>query len=429
MAAQPFFWGDRTWGAGDRVAFTRWLANHGVKYANWAANHPTAAKVFGPTAAAVTPSKSPYDVASAQAASEAQAGIDQINKQRADAQASSAASMKNMQGLYGALAEISKGVAPQVAGIYKDAAGTEGALGKGFADAQAAIQSGEASDMSSFLKVAGIPQASVDSVLQKAGGSGATDVLYGLGGAIPATALNREGAAFSAAAAQLPATAAGLGMENIHQMANQWAQDNKGFDTAIEDLIGKEGGRTAEILQQILENDRAERALKLQEDYYGNTVRKTGADITGVDPKTGKPTLDARTQQQKAKDKKAHDAQVAQNKRNAAWVTARQGIFTAAKATMKPTTADQKMAWWVAHPKKTLADAPQYQATDYNATKKALFNQYKYLIVGNAANKARLKRQLNQLIDEAMAAAGYKPAVVTSQPANDAWGLDPGEHQ
>lgn len=416
MASSTFFWGDRTWGAGDQAAFAKWLQRHGVTYTSWARNHPAAAAILGGGSSSAgggsaAAASTPFQTASDEARAEIQAQIDAVNQERQRAAESNQRTAQNMTGFYSALAGMLKGIGPATASTYANATSQEAAIGKGFSDAQAAIQSGEATDMTSFLTKIGAPQEQVKQVLDKVGGPGASDVVYGLGAAIPATALNREGAAFTAAADMLPATGAKMGMENLRGLESDFAKTNQGYDDRVSQILGTLPKTTQDLLQQWLENNRAERALQVQEGYYGQSNLKTGAELTGKLP-NGQPTYAA--QQDAAK--KAADAKASRQKaiqdREAAFDAARQDIFKQAHGLVQPMTIDDKVAWVAAHASegKSFADAPNTKPVDYAAAKKALFNQYKDLLrYATASGKAALKRRLNQMIDEALAAAGIHP--------------------
>jgi hypothetical protein len=195
------------------------------------------------------PAKKPTSAATAAAAAAAAAGKDplaaanayadallgpyqaEIRRQQAEALADAERRAGFQRDVASALAHELAGIAPQIQGVYQEAAGTQTAMAKGFSDGlrmSAEKSAGQANDLMSTL--AGAPDA------QKISGDRATavgDVAYGLGGYIPGSTLNREGAAFSSAAAFLPNTALGEGARSARaelaagakakqDLENQW---------------------------------------------------------------------------------------------------------------------------------------------------------------------------------------------------------------
>lgn len=121
----------------------------------------------------------------------------QQEEERRRAQAAQYTATAGAEGLAGVL----KDTAPEIEGVYKRAGDTTSAYAKGYSTAFQEGSEKVASELSAFLAKQGSPQQ-----ITGAGAAGA-DVLYGLGGSLPASQMAREGAAFTASAAQLPATA------------------------------------------------------------------------------------------------------------------------------------------------------------------------------------------------------------------------------
>lgn len=129
------------------------------------------------------------------------------------------------QGFGTALANIYGGIAPTVQHAYDNAANQTAGYANGFSTGLqlTADQTNQAANAS--LAQQGSPQ-------QLNSGAGASDALYGAGGYLPASSLQREGAAWTAAAAQAPTYAGNqarqdatrLRMEAIQQMAQQRPQ-------------------------------------------------------------------------------------------------------------------------------------------------------------------------------------------------------------
>ena len=412
MANSSFFWGNQWWGSGDQAAFAKYLQRHGVKYGNWARNHPGAARLFVGTGAGPA-GRSPIDIANEQADRLITPEIDSINRERARSAESNTHLMENAKGIYASLAGLLGSVGPETAKIYGNASSEETAIGKGFADAQAAIQDGSATDLKSYLGSIGAPKEQIDQALAKVGGSGAADVVYGLGAAIPATQLNREGAAFSAAAAHLPAQAVGTGMEHLKMLLSDAMKGDASFADAITQAYAKRPGLVQDILKQMADDARAERALRIQEGYYGQSNVKTQAALTGTLP-DGTPTYQAQQDAAKIAAGRKADRAKAVQARERAFESARQSMFDDVRRAAKPMTAKEKMAYAISHGITDLSKVPNTTA-NYAQLKKAIFNQYKGLLnYATRAGKAALKRRLNQMIDEALAAAGiHKPVAPT----------------
>ncbi len=117
-----------------------------------------------------------------------------------------------------ALAHIS----PDIMKIYGQAASNDAVFGKGYSDGLQQAQNANSGDINKILAQNGAPAGQMQNP-----GSDAADVLYGLGGQIPASTLNAQGAAFASAAAFLPATALGRGQlasQDAFQQGNLQAQ-------------------------------------------------------------------------------------------------------------------------------------------------------------------------------------------------------------
>lgn len=103
-----------------------------------------------------------------------------------------------------ALAGVYKDVGPAVQGAYNQAAETTLGAGAAFSGSLRDTLAGNDADLAAYLN-----QMAPGSAPVATPGGAAADALYGQAGYIPGTSLSREGAAAGAAAAQLPATAAG----------------------------------------------------------------------------------------------------------------------------------------------------------------------------------------------------------------------------
>lgn len=110
---------------------------------------------------------------------------------------------------YGAVAQMQQGVAPAIQGTYDAASARQSVIAKGFSDGFKMASEGAAGGLNKILADQGSSQ-----TVTPAGQSGA-DVLYGLGGALPAGELNQQGAAFTAAARFLPGQSRQLGLDSL----------------------------------------------------------------------------------------------------------------------------------------------------------------------------------------------------------------------
>jgi hypothetical protein len=210
---------------------------------------------------------------------------------------------KTTSGYYGALGELLKGVAPQVQDVYRQAAGDTSAFGKGFSDGLAHVQSqtqGEAADVAGISGGAAPPPVS----------PGGANALYALGGYIPATTMEREGAAFSSAAANLPGAAVGQGAASIGKILGDERTAQQGFRKNLTDLAAQVPGlrsqyqAAADALKLKTDTAATHAAeVKRQQDLTyllatgfdkkGNMLPGTRAKLAaamGYDPITGKPT-------------------------------------------------------------------------------------------------------------------------------------------
>lgn len=200
------------------------------------------ATVAPPFAGYLTPAQQ-----AAQAAAQASANILPQQQALARAQAADAATAKaqatDTTGYYAALAGILKGIAPAVNTGYTNAAGADVSFAKGYSDGLAHVQGQAGQTNADVLGVSG-GGVQANQVAQQTGGTGIQDALYGLTGYIPATGLEREGAAFGAAAAQQPATAAGFGAQQLARLSAQEQLNQNQFAQQAVDLKAQLPGLT-----------------------------------------------------------------------------------------------------------------------------------------------------------------------------------------
>lgn len=187
-----------------------------------------------------------------------------------------------LQGFSGATAEILKGIAPATEQTYANAADRQSIFAKGFSDGLKLQQTQGAGEANALLAQQGSPQTI-------AGDTGASDVLYGLGGYIPASTLNREGAAFTAAAQQLPVSELARGKQDFTRSLVEGEEQQKQYGQQLIDLAAKAPGLKAQALTQVIGLALQAQAVETARAYLANTQRKTEAGITGYDPLTGLP--------------------------------------------------------------------------------------------------------------------------------------------
>ena len=160
------------------------------------------------------------------------------------------------------LAQVLGGIAPQIQQDYQQAAGATGAFAKGYS---AAFQEGS-EKMAAQLQ--GLLDPASPQRIQGAGAAGA-DVLFGLGGSIPGQALAREGAAFTAAARQLPGTARLVGQQQSGAIGADSAEKLRQLDMLLRQEKAKRPALVREALSDIrktrFEQQQAEREFALKE--------------------------------------------------------------------------------------------------------------------------------------------------------------------
>lgn len=339
-----------------------------------------------------------------------QPNIDAITASKTQADNDAATQRTNQQGFTAALAQLLGGEGPAVSKAYDNAAGATAGFAKGLSDAEAHIADNENASLTDFLTKQGLTPDQIHAATSKIGGGAASDVTYGLGGYVPASNLEREGAAFSAAADKAPEYATGVGAQALAQMAKAATDQDTNFDTQLASERGKIPGVAQSLLNDMLTRQQQQESIDIQRQYLGNTKRSTDASITGVDPVTGQPTAKAQAAQASAAAKVASAKGKAGKARETAFAEAQQHVFNDAKGLSKPMTTDDKIAWLVSHPGKTLADAPSSHAPAYAVAAKQLFDKYKFLLrYASRSGQPALKKRLNAIIADALAAQGIHP--------------------
>jgi hypothetical protein len=137
-----------------------------------------------------------------------------------------------------ALAQLLKGIGPATQQPYLAAAGADAAFAKGFSTGLERVQ-GQTRDEAAGLLAASGGQGQQPMIDQAAGGANVTDALYQLGGYIPASSMNREGAGFAAAAANLPATALLTGRQDVQGIKQAATADEAKIRGKLADLAAR----------------------------------------------------------------------------------------------------------------------------------------------------------------------------------------------
>lgn len=228
-----------------------------------------------------------------------------LRQQKAE-QARMAKEAQAITGYAQGAAQLVAPIAGQVAQTYQAAADSQANYAKGFSTGMQEIQNKAAAEANAELAKHGAPAGQMQQPT-----TAASDVLYGVGGYIPASTMSREAAAFSSAAAMLPATELGRGQQLLGSRLAASGETQREIDSRLSELKGRYPGLYAQALRQLerdqltaqqdyrqlqqqeRQNQQQDRNLRIQERYLLGSERKTGADVTGIDPVTGQPTFEA----------------------------------------------------------------------------------------------------------------------------------------
>src|SRR5262245_9106184 len=160
-----------------------------------------------------------------------------------------------IRGYSEAAARMLQGTGQQVQQGYADAGQRTQNYAKGFSIGFNQAVSGNADAANALLAQQGSPQHVASQ------GTAGADVIYGTGGFIPASSLEREGAAFGAAASMLPSTQLGYGSQRLQQGQAAYDADlaarNAEYGNLRKDVLGTRGKLMQDYLQQIRENNLA----------------------------------------------------------------------------------------------------------------------------------------------------------------------------
>lgn len=348
--------------------------------------------------------------------------LDAINAERKKAASDSAREMENAKGFTEALAKEYGSIAPAIKDTYDTAAGATAGFGKGFSDAEEHLRNDQSATLGDFLQKTGAPQAAIDqAVAQTGAGSGLADVEYGLNGYIPAAGLEREGAGFTAAAKNLPVLAGGQGQMTLSQLLKAASDADFGYGQQVASEQGKVPALAQSLLNDMLTRQQAQESIDIQNAYLNNTQRATTASVTGVDPVTGQPTPTAARAAAAAASKRSGARGKAVKARESAFAEAQVHVFNDAKGLVTPMSRDDQINWLVHHPGAKLSDAPATHAPSYAQAAKMLFDKYKYLLrFASRSGQPALKKRLNQIIRDALAAQGIHPVAPAPKPPKGA---------
>lgn len=193
-----------------------------------------------------------------------------------------------------ALADLLKGIAPATQAAYTQGGNSDAVYASGLARGQEIVQ-GQTRDEAAPLLAASGGEAQAPSVNAAIGGANVTGPLYNLGGYIPASTMAREGAAYGAAAARLPATALLSGRDEATAIAAQQTVDQAKLGGQRIDLAAKLPGETQKALTAIqnyqikLGSAAAKQANDDRKFALDQWAKEAG--VTGIIPGTNQLTL------------------------------------------------------------------------------------------------------------------------------------------
>jgi hypothetical protein len=212
-----------------------------------------------------------------------------LEAQRQQALAEAAARQQAIQGFAQAGAEQVAPIGGQVQAGYQDAAARTAQYSKGFSIGQQMAQTQSAEDINAFLAKNGSPQGQMVNP-----NNGAPDVLYGTTGFIPASGLEREGAAFGAAARMLPATMLGRGQQLQYESQRESQKTDKEYLAELSKIEAERPGAVQKALLELKDAALKERAQRVDEQI---AIEKLGISKANLDLRAAE--LEARLKQKK----------------------------------------------------------------------------------------------------------------------------------
>jgi hypothetical protein len=336
----------------------------------------------------------------------------EVARTRKRVQQEAADQARRAEGLSRALAELQRGIGPATNQAYQGAAQTQGALAQGFTGAMRSSAEADANAAAATLSRLGAPSSQISQV--QGVGQGAADQAYALGGYIPGQSLAREGAAFSAAQNQLPATTLGRGQQQIGAIEKARRDRERELDDNLRELTDKAPGLRSQIIDRLLQNEQAKTATQIQAEYLnvnrGNTAEDNLRDwieLMGYDPRTGEPTAATRKGQADAAAKQQGVRSKSVKAREDAFTATRGEAFGRARQLYKGEEEDNP-DWWndPTKPRK-IVKRPKYQEAY-----QALWDEFgpPLLRYASGSGKASLKKRIQRIINLALRTAGFKPA-------------------
>lgn len=230
----------------------------------------------------------------------------QAESQRVAGQASGLSNRTSS--LYQGLGQLMQPIAGNVEQTYQTAAESQSRFGQGFSAGLEMLANQQGGQDAAFLQQQGAPQGQIDQTVQM--GAGAPDVLNATGGYLPASTLNREGAAMTAYAQTLPAVAARAGQQEISQINVAASQAQAEISSRMQALAAQLPGLEAKAAQdlwaqelqkakmawEIIESNRKYSldviATKLMAKQFDATVSNQEWDNLagiGINPMSGEP--------------------------------------------------------------------------------------------------------------------------------------------
>jgi hypothetical protein len=185
-----------------------------------------------------------------------------IEANRQAALAEAAAQAQGIQGFSQAAAQQVAPIGGQVQDGYQEAAGRTQQYSKGYSIGMQMALGNSANETNAFLAKNGSP---LGQQIGPGVANAAADVLYGTTGAIPAGGLEREGAAFGAAASLLPATMLGRGQQLQAESQRAAQKTDKEFLADIAELEAQRPGAIQKAVLELRDLRNKERGQRLDE--------------------------------------------------------------------------------------------------------------------------------------------------------------------
>lgn len=210
-----------------------------------------------------------------------------IDAQAAAAARATASHGELIKGLSEALASVQADVQPRVDSAYSGASERQATFAKGLSDGLRMKAQTAGDQTSAFLDTIGAPAGQhADPAVATAAG----DTLYGLGGYIPASQMNREGAAYSAAAALLPGYARSQGQQDFTSNVFAGRDQQKQFDAQIAALAAGKPKLINDLYAQLQGLQVQKRATDVNQaiaiSQLTGTVTPQAAALLGIPPGT-----------------------------------------------------------------------------------------------------------------------------------------------